>query len=291
VLENLRILKVVAHLANSEHLEGLMPRPFSLVKWTPLGLTLGLTGILLWSRTGRLPRLLAFVLVVSGVLTIAGLSIPKVMVYAVCGFALSFVLIVARVWPYPADSVLLWIEYAYLLRFQLLAGAILALVLPLAYQFLPSVFVGLFDARGFPSVLFVVWAAFQLAWTIMVTSRLVFVYGPDRFVRATSIRPKRVGVGTVTAFGSLALPVVVTLFIGTVHPGTWLKLLAAILGLLLAIGVLALTASLHFGSKIHPGTAPRPSFLRSDFSARRRNRSPLSGHRSGPTSTSICLRI
>ncbi|HTF23442.1 MAG TPA: hypothetical protein VK937_05925 [Candidatus Limnocylindria bacterium] len=263
VLENLRILKGLAQLANSEHLEGLLPRPFSLVKWTLLGLALGLTGILVWSRKGRFPHLLGFALVVSAVLTIVGLGIPHVMVYAADGFALSFVLILARVWPYPADSVLLWIEYAYLLRFQVVAGAILALTLPLAYHLLPSVFVGLFDARGFPSFLFVVWVDFQLAWTIMVTSRLVFVYGPDRFMRATSIQPKRVGAGMVAAFGSLALPVVVVLFIGTVHPGTWSKLLASILGVLLAIGVLALTASLHFAIEDpcgHSAEAIFPSF-------------------------------
>ncbi len=246
VLENLRILKGVAQLASSEQLEGLLPRPFSLVKWTLLGLTLGVTGILAWSRKGRFPRLLAFALVVSGVLTIVGLSIPKVMVYAAYGFGVSFLLILARVFSYPADSVLLWIEYAYLLRFQIVGGAILALALPLAYHFLPSVFVGLFDARGFPSLLFVVWAAFQLAWTIMVTSRLVLVYGPDRFMRATSIQPKRVRTGLVAGFGLLALPVVVVLFIGTAEPSAAWKVLGAVLGLLLATGVLVLTASLHF---------------------------------------------
>lgn len=246
VLENFGILKGVAQLASSEQLGGLLPKTFSLVKWTVLGLTLALAGILVWSRQGRIPRLLGLALVVSSVLTLIGLGIPNVMVYAVYGFGLSLVLLLVRVWPYPANSVLLCVEYAYLLRFQISAGAILSLALPLAYHFLPSVFVGLFDARGFSSFLFVVWAAFQLAWTIMVTSRLVFVYGPDRFVRATSIQPKGVGAGLVACFGLLALPVVVVLFIGTVYPGTCSKLLATILGLLLAIGVLALTASLHF---------------------------------------------
>lgn len=160
-----------------------------------LALALALAGGLVWARKGRLHRLLAAALVVSGVLTVVGLAKPDIMVYAVYGFGLSFALILARVFPYSADTVLLWIEYAYLLRFQIVAAAILALALPLAYRFIPSLFVGLFDARGFASFLFIVWAAFQLAWTIMVTSRLVFVYGPDRFVRATSIRPERVGAG------------------------------------------------------------------------------------------------
>jgi hypothetical protein len=96
-----------------------------------------------------------------------------------------------------------------------------------------------------PSFLVVVWAAFQLAWTIMVTSRLVFVYGPDRFVRAASIHPKPVGAGLVSAFGFLAVPAVVVLFLGTAELSPVQRFLGVIGGLLLALGVLALTASLH----------------------------------------------
>jgi hypothetical protein len=243
---NLEIFKGLARVASSSPIEGLLPRDFSLFKWAFLGATLVLLGVLVWVRKGRLYRLTAIALFVSGVLTLVGLGIPHVMVYAAYGFALSFLFILARVFPYPADAVLLWIEYAYLLRFQISLAGILALALPLAFRFVPGLFVGVFDARGFASFVFVVWAAFQLAWTIMVTSRLVFVYGPARFVRATSIAPKRVGPGLVAAFGLLALPVVAILFLGTSALSFTGKVLATILGLLLAIGVLALTASLHF---------------------------------------------
>jgi hypothetical protein len=263
VLENLRILKGLAALAGSAHVAGLLPRPFSLGKWALLGLALGFLGVLVWSGKGRFARLLTTALVVSGALTLAGLLIPNAMVYAAYGFGLCFVLILARIWPYPLASVLLWIEYAYLLRFQLVAAALLALGLPLAYHFLPSVFVGLFDARNCVSFVIVVWAAFQLAWTILVTSRLVIVYGPDRFIRATSIHPSPVGAGMVSAFGVLALPVVAVLFIGTAGPGPAWKILAAVLGLLLAIGVLVLTASLHFAIEDpsgHSAEAIFPSF-------------------------------
>jgi len=143
-------------------------------------------------------------------------------------------------------TVLDWIEYAYLLRFQVAAALVLAVGLPLAYYLVPSVFVGLFDAMGFTSFLFVVWAAFQAAWTIMVTSRLVLVYGPDRFGPGVAFAPKPVGAGTVALFGLLAIPVVVVLFLGTAVPTSGPKALAALLGLVLAVGVLALTASLHF---------------------------------------------
>jgi hypothetical protein len=143
-------------------------------------------------------------------------------------------------------TVLEWIEYIYLLRFQIAAALVLAVGLPLAYYLVPSVFVGLFDAMGFTSFVFVVWAAFQAAWTIMVTSRLVLVYGPARFGPGIAFAPKPVGAGTVALFGLLAVPVVVVLFLGTAIPTAGLKMLAAVLGLVLAIGVLVLTAWLHF---------------------------------------------
>ena len=80
----------------------------------------------------------------------------------------------------------------------------------------------------------------------MVTSRLAFVYGPDRFVRATSIAPKRVGAGLVATFGLLALPAVAIVFHGTSALSLPGKVFATILGLVLAIGVLGITASFHF---------------------------------------------
>ena len=243
--ENTRILAGLDAVTRSAPVEGL-PRNFSFFKWAFLGVTLGFVGGVVWLRKGRLCRLTAFVLLASGVLTLAGLARPQVMIIATYGFAFSFLLILARVWPYPADVVLLWIEYAYLLRFQVTAAAILALALPLAYHFVPSLFVGAFDGLDRVSFGVVVWAAFQLAWTIMVTSRLVFVYGPDRFVRAASIHPKPVGAGLVSAFGFLAVPSVVILFIGTAELSAAERVLAAIAGLVLAIGVLILTASLHF---------------------------------------------
>jgi hypothetical protein len=160
-------------------------------------------------------------------------------------------------------TVLEWVEYAYLLRFQIAAALVLAVGLPLAYYLVPSVFVGLFDAMGFTSFVFVVWAALQAAWAIMVTSRLVLVYGPTRFGPGIAFAPKPVGAGTVALFALLALPVVVVLFLGTAIPTAGLKALAALLGLALAIGVLVLTASLHFAIEDPAGhTAERvfPSF-------------------------------
>jgi len=91
---------------------------------------------------------------------------------------------------------------------------------------------------------------------------VVFVYGPDRFARAAKIDPNRVGGGLVAGFGLLAVPVVVILFIGTDELSIASRFLAAIGGLALAIGVLVLTASLHFSIE-DPGNSAElvfPSF-------------------------------
>lgn len=245
VFENVRILKGVRALTSSAPLEFQVPRGISLVKWVLLSLVLLLLALAVWLRKGRLYALFSAALLTAGVLTLVGLAIPKVMNYAAGDFLLVFVVLLARLWPYSFTTVLEWIEYGYLLRFQILAALILTLALPLSYFLVPSLFVGTFDAMGFVSFLFIVWAAFQLAWTVMAASRLVLAYGPDRFARAT-FRPGRVSAGTVAAFGLLGVPLVVVLFIGSVRPhGAW-KAVATVLGLLLAISVLALTASLHF---------------------------------------------
>jgi hypothetical protein len=80
IVENMRILKGLTAVAGSAPIEGLLPRPFSLVKWALLGVALGLAAVLVWSRKGRLHRLLPVALFVSGVLTLVGLAEPSFMV-------------------------------------------------------------------------------------------------------------------------------------------------------------------------------------------------------------------
>src|SRR5882724_6084557 len=43
---------------------------------------------------------------------------------------------------------LMWLEFAYLIRFQLISAALLALALPAGRFAAPSIFIGLFDALG-----------------------------------------------------------------------------------------------------------------------------------------------
>jgi hypothetical protein len=278
ILENARILRGLRDLLASGSVQGVLPRPFSLVKWTFLALALGWLGVLLWSGVQRGSRLLSAALFAAGVLTLGGLVIPKVMAYSVYLFALVLLLSVVRFWSYSLNSFLVAVEYAFLMRFQVLAALILALGLPIGYYVIPSLFVGLFDGRGFWSFAFIVWAAFQLAWTIMVTCRLVLVYGPERFARAKSIvvAPEEAGqaeqaqnpadavepvrIRTVAAFGLLAFPLVAVLCIGTSEPGGMEKLLSALLGLFIGICVLGITAALHFSIEDKKGKSAESVF-------------------------------
>src|SRR5579862_9226440 len=172
-------------------------------------------GALIFSGAGWLSKVLGAVVVIAGGLTLAGIVCPTAAKLAGWGFLAVLALAVARFWPYTLEEILNGIEYIYLLRFELLAGGILAIGLPVTYWVLPSFAVGLFDGRGFHSFMFTVWAAFQLAWTIMITARLVLVYGPDRFGRAKPVALKRAGFRSVASFGLLALPIVVVLFEGS----------------------------------------------------------------------------
>jgi hypothetical protein len=260
ILENTKILKGLGDILASGHAQGVLPRPFSLLKWATLALALGCLAALLWARVERGSRLLGAALLASGVLTVSGLLVPKAMTYSIYGFAVVLLLSMVRFWPYSLESLLIGIEYAYLMRFQLLAALLLAAGLPICYYLIPSVFTGLFDGRGFWSFSFIVWAAFQLAWTIMVTCRLVLVYGPARFVRARSVEVQPVRSRTVVAFGLLAVPLVVVLFLGTAEPGALSKSLAAALGLFLAVSVLGVTAFLHFAIEGKGGMSAKSVF-------------------------------
>jgi Patatin-like phospholipase len=257
-LENWRILSCARELLGSGTVQGMLPRDFSLVKWVAFGLALVVLGAGRWfCEPGFYRRILPLALFAAGAMTLGGLLEAKWLGYASIGYGAALVLGVLRFWPWSYQQTLVGIEYAYLMRFQLLGAGILAAALPTFYRVVPSIFTGLFDARGFWSFAFIAWAAFQLAWTIMVTVRLVLVYGPDRFastrMSADGIAPTGpppVGAGTVVAFGMLAVPLLIVLSFGSEfqqyrHAGG-MKLLAAVLGLGAAIGLLALTARLHF---------------------------------------------
>ena len=141
------------------------------------------------------------------------------------------------------------LEFAYLMRFPLIAAAILVLGLPIGYLRAPAMFTGLFDAGGFWSLAFVVWMEFMLAWSIMVTTRLILTYGPDRFdsLRALGARkPGQLRWRRVVWFGVPALPALLCTWSGSQNIAAFGKLGASLLGLSGSLLVLFAAAFAHF---------------------------------------------
>lgn len=245
-LENYRILQGVHQYLGSSLVVGPTPQTFSRVKWVALGLALLCLGKVFWNQSNLFSRVHASVAGLAGILTIPAAWSPSFLKVAVFAFAAVFLLALVRYFPFTWDEVVVFLEYSYLIRFQITAGVLLAVGLPLGYFAVPSVFQGLFDGRGFWSFVFIVWAAFQLAWTIMITCRLVFVYGPERFGRAKSLHVSPVGAKTVVLFALLAVPPVYVLSKQTILPHPFEKVLGIALGILMALLVLMATAAMHF---------------------------------------------
>src|SRR5262249_39172214 len=109
-----------------------------------------------------------------------------------------------------------------------------------------SVFTGLFDAAGWWSLVLIVWAAFQLAWTVMVTSRLVLRYAHERFDRAREIDLQHVGLRILVLFGLLAVPCVVCAWMGSLDLPATGKIFGIVVGLLFSLVMLIATGALHF---------------------------------------------
>ena len=160
-----------------------------------------------------------------------------------------------------------WLEYAYLMRFPILAAAILAIGLPAGYAFTPTMFTGLFDVGGLWAFASVVWMEFMLTWSVMVTTRLILTYGPDRFASLKSLeveKPNPLKWRLVLLFGIMALPAVVCTWIGTQGISVWTKLAATIIGISGSLLVLFITALIHFKIEHGAGKTSRlvlPTFV------------------------------
>jgi hypothetical protein len=199
------------------------------------------------------------------VMSVVVLVLSRISLHGLAALVLGVLVVAAAIkfWPRNFDwsRLLMWIEFLYLIRFQVLTALFLAVVVPAGYFLAPSIFIGLFDARGLRSFILVVWMAVQLAWTVMISVRMVLVYGPERFAGIRDLgvpcqKPERaaetiqrragdVGYLDMTLFGLLAVPCIALLFYGT-GLVWYLKVIAAALGILLATGFLILTAFLHY---------------------------------------------
>ena len=198
--------------------------------------------------------------------SVTATNVSRITLTGAAIFLASILLIAIGIRQYRTGAInsarlLIWIELLYLIRFQLIAAWFLAVVLPAGYFLVPAIFIGLFDARGFWSFVLVVWMAVQVAWTVMITSRLVLVYGPDRFagihdLAMPSRKPLEISgrlqprAGDVTyvhmiLHSLLAAPAVVLLFYGT-EMFWYRKVIAIAIGVALALILLFVVAFLHY---------------------------------------------
>jgi hypothetical protein len=255
-LENVRLLQGLGAALSPSGVYASTPWLFSMAKWVTFSLASIALGVLLWTLLDRWSRVVSVSVFSSAILTLLGLYAGGLMKYATWFLVFAFAVAIVRYCPWhpSANGIVVLIEYAYLIRFQIIAAAILVLGLPVAYWAVPSVFEGLFDARGIRSYSLISWAALQLAWTIMVTCRLVLAYGPERFGRAERIDMQSPGLQTVSAFALLAVPSIAALWCGTSKLGTVEKMLGTAAGALPAFIVLMVTAALHFAIEEEPGT-------------------------------------
>lgn len=148
--------------------------------------------------------------------------------------------------PFNGKLFFALVEFAYLIRFQLAAAFLLAVLLPAGYFLAPSIFIGLFDALGFWSLIFATAAALHMAWCVMITIRLVYVYGRERFGGIDPLPAAAYLNWPVTvAYALLSVPCLTLLFRGTTLHRWLFKPVAILIGIVIAVYVLWLMARLH----------------------------------------------
>lgn len=281
----LQSLRVIGGAAGVIHPPGV----FATMKWSFSAVSVFILGLMLLRLRRLSQTVMASLLIASSVAIVAALfwvALFAVAVLLLVAFVLIGLVSYFPIYPFRLNQLLAWVETIYLLRFQVAGGVLLAVVLPCCYFFTPWIFAGIFDALGFWSFVFVVWASLQLAWTVMITSRMVFVYGPDRYQSLRRIRShpslydaKHLSVddlpmdepswAVVGSFGALALPCTVMACCGTLSIAWWQKILAIFIAVSLTVALLWLTARLHdyiehelsgAGQKLYP---PLPARRRS----------------------------
>ena len=247
VVENTRLLGTLQAI-NSRIPFSLLPGHVSRMKWIAFAASLLLLGLAFAKAKIRCSWLLSALVFASAVSTAIGVSYVPVLFLAILFLALAVLISVFVFSPssFRWGRLLVWLEFAYLIRFQILAGMLLGLIFPSCIFLAPSIFIGIFDALGFWSMVFIVAASFQLAWTIMITSRLVLVYGPDRFPGIADMKTfENPSWAVVGLYGGLALPCILMTCCGT-SLMWYSKLSAIVIGLGISLAILWVTAKLHF---------------------------------------------
>jgi hypothetical protein len=262
VIENVRLLQALRAISNAAAFS-VTPRGLSLAKSIVFALAAVLLGSLLARRPGRWQRIATLLLIAAAAVTIAGLFwVPLLTASSVLllGALLIAIVIYVPLHPWDWKTVLMWVEFGFLIRFQVIGGALLAILLPAGFFAAPSIFAGIFDAQSFLSFVFVVYVAQQLALIVMITSRLALVYGPVRFAGIEALPvASQITWGMTGMFSLLALPVIAMTCSGTEIPG-WQKAIGIFAATALSLAGLWLIAKLHFYIEASPGYTARMIF-------------------------------
>jgi hypothetical protein len=190
IAENVRLLQALRGVVLHES-QFPVPGFVSEAKWSLFAIYTLILGFALLVSKKPWPIVMSILMFGSAASTAAGISHLVLLVPAIVLLFITFVIAILYYFPFGPltwEGFLVWVEFGYLIRFQLISALLLAVVLPACYFLFPSIFIGLFDALGFRSFVLVVAASLQSAWTVMITSRLVLVYGPDRFPSIKTLR-------------------------------------------------------------------------------------------------------
>jgi hypothetical protein len=261
-IENVRLLQALRAIGDGLTFS-FTPRGFSLAKWVFFALAAVLLARLLTRAPGRWRRVIALLLIAAAAVTIAGLfRVPLLIASSalLLGVLLIALVLYVPLHPFAWKTILTWVEFGYLIRFQLIGGALLAILLPAGFFAAPSIFAGIFDGQSFLSFVFVVYVAQQLALIVMITSRLALVYGPVRFAAIETLPGASQVTWAMTGmFGLLACPVIAMTCCGTEIPG-WQKTTGILAATALSLAGLWLIAKLHFYIEASPGYTARMIF-------------------------------
>ncbi|HEV2577791.1 MAG TPA: hypothetical protein VGU25_11330 [Acidobacteriaceae bacterium] len=222
----------------------------STVKWCVFGAATTALGIHCFvAEKLRLRKVIGGLLAVSGLLTLVGTLACKNPIPIGLFIAMPIALVSYFPWRRPKGKVVAtFLIYAYLLRFPIINGLLLAVVLPAGYFYAPSIFYGLFDAMVPFSFFLICFAAFLLAIIIMITARITLAYAPDRFDDVSDTRPwVRSSWWPTILFSLLAVPMVVMTWRGSLSDpfSAWLRVAGVVLAALAALAFLYATAQFH----------------------------------------------
>ena len=136
IWENVLLLSALRAVANNAA-QFSTPVLFSRIKWAAFAVALVLMGVLFARAEQPWLRAMSAFMFLAALLTAAGLILdPRLLLAAI--LSLFVALVIALVYYFPSrpiswDSFLTGVEFVYLIRFQLIALALLIFVLPVAY--------------------------------------------------------------------------------------------------------------------------------------------------------------